>query len=92
MSPNFRVKISILNLDISNVGTFKIADKCLISQVTLYGGRRSYQYNEDDFLFKVELLTRFFRIKSLHVIKEKLFKLTASLCFHVFVYSCCLKA
>ena len=38
------------------------------------------------------LLTRFFRITSLQVIKEKLFEFTASLCFHIFVYPCCLKA
>ena len=41
----------------------------------LYGGRRArfYQYNEDDFLFEVKLLTRFFRIKSLKVNKKKFF-------------------
>ena len=33
------------------------------------------------------MLTSFFRITSLPVKKEKLFELTASLCFHVFVYS-----
>ena len=31
------------------------------------GGRRLCQYNEDDFLFKFKLLTRFFRITSLQV-------------------------
>ena len=44
------------------------------------------------FLFKLKLLTSFFRITSLQVNTEKLFKFTASLCFHVFVYPCCLKA
>ena len=43
------------------------------------------------FLFKCLLLTSFFRITSLQVIKVKLFKLTASLSFHIFVYPCCLK-
>ena len=38
-----------------------------------YGYRRLYQYNEDDFLFKFLLLTTFFRITRLQVIKEKLF-------------------
>ena len=33
-------------------------------------------------LCTILLLTSFFRITSLQVIKEKLFKLTASLCFH----------
>ena len=44
------------------------------------------------FFFKLQLLTSFLRITSLQVIKVKLFKLTASLCFHIFVYPCCLKA
>ena len=56
------------------------------------GGRRLYQYNEDDFLFKFLLLTSFFRITRLQVIKEKHFYLIASLCFHVFVNPCCLQA
>ena len=38
------------------------------------------------------MLTSFFRITSLQVFKVKLFNLTASLCFHIFVYPCCLKA
>ena len=51
-----------------------------------YGGRRIYQSNEDDFSFKLYLIVnKFFRITSLQVINEKLFKLTAFLCFHVFV-------
>ena len=33
-----------------------------------------------------------FRITSLQVLTEKLFQLTASICFHVCVYSRCLKA
>ena len=37
------------------------------------------------------MLKSFFRITSLQVIKVKLFKLTASLCFHIFVYPCCLR-
>jgi len=38
----------------------------------MYGGRRLYQYYEDDFLVKL-LLTRFFLITSLQIIKDKLF-------------------
>ena len=34
----------------------------------------------------------FFRITRLKVNKKKLFELTASICFHVFVYPCCLNA
>jgi len=37
-------------------------------------------------------LTSFFLITTLQAIKEKLFKLTASLWFHVYLYPCCLKA
>ena len=49
-----------------------------------YGGKRYYQYNEDDFLFKFLLLTSFFRKTRLQVIKVKLFKLTAFL-FSIFL-------
>jgi len=45
----------------------------------IYRGRQLYQYSEDDFLFYFLLLTRFFRITSLQVIKEKLFCLIAHL-------------
>ena len=61
-------------------------------EVLLYGGGQYYQYNEDDFLLKFLLLTSFFRITNLQVIKEKLLNLTAPCCFHVFVYECYLKA
>ena len=36
-------------------------------------GRRLYQNNKDEFFIQVLLLTSFFRIKSLQVIKEKIF-------------------
>ena len=52
----------------------------------IYGGLRLYQYYEDEFLVKL-LLTRFFQITSLQIIKDKL-----SLCFYVFVNPYCIKA
>ena len=42
------------------------------------------------FLFKFGFLQAFFRTTSLLVINEK-FLSAASLCFHVYVYPCCLK-
>ena len=57
----------------------------------IYPGMRLYKYNEDDFL-KFWLLTIFFRFTSLQVIKEKLFQLTASYDFYVYVNPCCFKA
>ena len=42
------------------------------------------------FLFKFLLLASFYRITSLQAIKDKLFLLTASLRFHVFVKHACL--
>ena len=44
------------------------------------------------FLFIILIVNKFFRIKTLQAIKEKLLKLTASLDFYVFVYPCCLTA
>ena len=54
-----------------------------------YSGTRLYQYNEPAFLFMLWVFTSFFRTKILQVIKEKLFQLTASLCFHFYAYPHC---
>ena len=37
-------------------------------------------------IIKTTFLFKFFQSTSLQVMKEKLLKLTASLCFHIFVY------
>ena len=44
------------------------------------------------FLFNFLVLTSFFRFTSLQVIEEKLFQITASLCYHLIVYPCSLKS
>ena len=48
--------------------------------------------NEDVFSLHFDFYQAFFGIKSLQVNKEKLFYLTASLGFSVYVYPCCLTA
>ena len=50
-----------------------ISDYTQIFSSHLFSGKRLYHYNEDFFLVEFLLLTSFFRIKSLQVIKEKLF-------------------
>ena len=51
---------------------------------------RLYQYNEDDFLIKFQLLTSFSSNYKFKSNQRETFLLTASLCFHVLVYLYCL--
>ena len=52
---------------VTETKTKKTAEK---SVFITYSGRRLNQYNEDDFLFKIGLLTSFFRNTNLQVIKK----------------------
>ena len=51
-----------------------------------------YKFSIITLFYLSSLLTSFFLTTSLPVIKEKLFYLTASLDFYVYVYPCCLTA